>query len=327
MAKGFKPVSGSRAYWPRKRAKRIYPRAGSVLQSDENAVLHFAGYKAGMSQIITTDTREGPATSGKDMVLAVTVLDCPPMVVAGAKAYGPDDRGIKSIGVAWAEKLSKDLARKCKLPKERRLKVEDLEKMEPTEVRLIVHTRPRESGFGKKKPEMFELSLGGDVKSQLGFAKEKMGSEIRVSDFVKPGEYLDVSAVNKGKGFQGPVVRFGIKLRGRKDTQKKRHVGVMGDRGTGRVRPGKIAMAGQHGFHTRTEYNKQVVKVASAADDDPTPKGGFLDYGRVKGDYILLKGSIPGPKKRLVILRKGIRSRPGAAIEVRKALTHSHQGA
>ena len=35
--------------------------------------------------------------------------------------------------------------------------------------------------------------------------------------------------------------------------------------------------------------------------------GGFVKYGVVKNDYVLVKGSLPGPSKRLVILRQPIR--------------------
>ena len=38
------------------------------------------------------------------------------------------------------------------------------------------------------------------------------------------------------------------------------------------------------------------------------PKGGFVNYGLVKGDYVLLQGSVPGPRKRLILFRKGIRA-------------------
>ena len=38
-----------------------------------------------------------------------------------------------------------------------------------------------------------------------------------------------------------------------------------------------------------------------------TPNGGFLNYGEVSGNYMLLKGSVPGPKKRLIRLRPAIR--------------------
>jgi large subunit ribosomal protein L3 len=38
-----------------------------------------------------------------------------------------------------------------------------------------------------------------------------------------------------------------------------------------------------------------------------SPKGGFKNYGEVKGDYLLLKGSVMGPAKRLIKLRKAAR--------------------
>ena len=37
------------------------------------------------------------------------------------------------------------------------------------------------------------------------------------------------------------------------------------------------------------------------------PKGGLVHYGEVKNKYVLVKGSVPGPKKRLVILRNPMR--------------------
>ena len=41
--------------------------------------------------------------------------------------------------------------------------------------------------------------------------------------------------------------------------------------------------------------------------DEINPKGGFIRYGLIKSDYLLLLGSVPGPKKRLVRLRTSIR--------------------
>ena len=38
-----------------------------------------------------------------------------------------------------------------------------------------------------------------------------------------------------------------------------------------------------------------------------TPKGGFKHYGKIGGDYIFLKGSVMGPNKRLIKLRKAAR--------------------
>jgi large subunit ribosomal protein L3e len=34
--------------------------------------------------------------------------------------------------------------------------------------------------------------------------------------------------------------------------------------------------------------------------------GGFVRYGEVKNDFVILKGSIPGVKKRVVTLRKSL---------------------
>ena len=41
--------------------------------------------------------------------------------------------------------------------------------------------------------------------------------------------------------------------------------------------------------------------------DEITPEGGFLHYGLVRGPYVLIKGSVPGPNKRLVRIRPAIR--------------------
>ena len=42
--------------------------------------------------------------------------------------------------------------------------------------------------------------------------------------------------------------------------------------------------------------------------DEINPKGGFPQYGFVKNNYVLLKGSVPGPVKRLIRIRLGTRA-------------------
>ena len=72
------------------------------------------------------------------------------------------------------------------------------------------------------------------------------------------------------------------------------------------------------GYHHRTELNKKVYRIG-AGDDEAnastesditkkaiTPMGGFPHYGIVKNDFLMLKGSIPGTKKRVVTLRKSL---------------------
>lgn len=328
MAKHHKPVAGSRAYWPKKRAKRIYPRVKTrALKIEEALPLAFAGYKAGMTRLVFVNQRKDSTTEGEEIVKPVTVLDCPSLRVCAIHVYRKSE-GLKRIETIWAEKLSKDLDRKTKVPKKTdpKTKIQSLEGQieKVADIRLLVHTRPRESGIGKKKLELFELGLGGDVKKKWEYAKQKLGGEIRVSDVFKDGEWIDVSAVDKGKGYQGPVKRFGVIIRSRKNKGKRRHTGVIGVRGVARVLPGKIAMAGQLGFQTRTEFNKMVMKTGSGGIN---PKGGWLNYGLVKGDYLLLSGSVPGPRKRLVIIRKGLRSRKVEPIEIKEVFLESQQGA
>lgn len=56
------------------------------------------------------------------------------------------------------------------------------------------------------------------------------------------------------------------------------------------------------GYHQRTEFNKRILKIGKNGDE-VTPEGGFLRYGPVRSTYIMLKGSVPGPAKRLIRLR------------------------
>lgn len=322
MAKGNKPKAGSRAFWPRKRAKRIYPKIRSKETKGEVKPLAFAGYKAGMTQVSYTNVRG--VLKGQEITKPVTVLDCPPLIVCGVKLYQKTLYGLKEKDCILAEKLDKNLGRKISVPKNPVKKDLDTAYSKGCdEIRLLVHTKPKESGLGKKKPELFEIDLSGDIEAKLAYAKEKLGQEITPEDVFKNGEYLDVRAVSTGKGFQGPVKRFGIKIRTRKNKNKRRHTGPMGSRTPGRVLPGKIPQAGQHGFHTRTEYSKKLLQIETG---NVTPKGGFLRYGVVNGPYILIEGSVPGPKKRLIMLRKSLRKEKEEPVKISKIFLDSQQG-
>ncbi|MEM2666661.1 MAG: 50S ribosomal protein L3, partial [Candidatus Bathyarchaeia archaeon] len=54
--------------------------------------------------------------------------------------------------------------------------------------------------------------------------------------------------------------------------------------------------------HQRTEYNKRILKIGMDGKEI-TPKGGFIRYGIVRGPYMLIEGSVPGPEKRPIKLR------------------------
>ena len=90
-----------------------------------------------------------------------------------------------------------------------------------------------------------------------------------------------------------------------------------------------VAQAGQMGYHKRTEFNKKILKIGeNTTVSEVNPDGGFINYGLVKNDYVLVKGSLPGPSKRLVILRKAIRpkSTDESAPQINFISTESKQG-
>jgi large subunit ribosomal protein L3 len=71
-----------------------------------------------------------------------------------------------------------------------------------------------------------------------------------------------------------------------------------------------VPKAGQMGYHKRTELNKMVMKIGDKPEE-VNPSCGFPQYGFVKNDYVVLKGSVPGPAKRLVKLRLAVRMQAG----------------
>ncbi len=310
-----RPERGSRAFYPRKRARRIYPRQNMV--NIREGILGFAGYKAGMIHLMALDNDSNSPTYGMKIFVPATVIEVPPLSVFGFRVYTKTYDGLKVLQDVFSEKIDKKLKRKTTLGKGKipETKPEDVDIEKAEEIRLMVHTNPP----FKKTPEIFEIGLGGSVEAQMEKAKELLGKTINVEDVFKEGEYVDVTAVTKGHGFQGPVKRFGIKLHGRKMKQMHRHVGVLGARGLGRILP-TVPAAGQHGYQTRTELNKLILKIVDGSEI--TPKSGFPHYGLVKNKAILIKGSVPGPQKRLIRLRPAIRAPKPEALEVKQIVVN-----
>jgi large subunit ribosomal protein L3 len=265
----------------------------------------------------------------------VTILEVPPICVMGIRAYENTTRGLKAMGDVLADNLNEELSRKISLPKEynkdaavEKIK-ENLEHV--AEIRVLINTNPKVTSVPKKKPEIFECGVGGKTpEEQLNFAIEMLGKEVSAKDIMNDGEFVDSIAVTKGKGFQGPVKRWGIRIQYGKAARssKARHVGSIGPWTPSRTM-WTVAQAGQMGYHKRTEYNKKILKIAEASEADAVnPAGGFVKYGLVKNDYMIIKGSVPGPSKRLIILRKAIRSngKNNDAPQINYISTASKQG-
>jgi large subunit ribosomal protein L3 len=269
------------------------------------------GYKAGMTHLFYIDDKQGSPNFGKEIINPATVLDTPPVLICCIRAYKKDVYGTKTLSEAWMETPPKDLERRVTLPEkfntEQMLKKieENLDKV--SEFRLIAITQPRLTGVPKKKPDMAEIKIGGGpIKSQFEYAKNLLGKTVSAIEVFKEGQFIDVIAVSKGKGFQGPVKRLGVAILPHKSRKLMRGVASIGPWNPSRVLY-TVARAGQMGYYQRTEYNKRILKIG-ADGKEVSPKGGFLRYGPLKGPYILVSGSIAGASKRLIRLRQPMRA-------------------
>ncbi len=316
MPQEKRPLRGGRGFYPKKRAARIYP-AQKFARSKETRPLGFAAYKAGMTHVQVLDTNPKSRTKNQLVTKAVSVLECPPLTVFGYRLYKKTVHGLKTLGDVYSDKLDKRLERKVEIKQGQKKAVQE---DGASHVHLLCHT----NSMFKKTPEVFEVAVGGGAKEQAEFARQILGKQIKISDVFKAGDYADISSVSKGKGFQGPVKRFGIRLHGRKMRHMHRHVGSLGQAEPGKVRP-TVPAAGQLGFQTRTELNKRILKMVEPKEVNP--KGGFPNFGIVKTESILMEGSVPGSRKRLIRLRTPMRPPLSKyPVEVKYISLESKQG-
>ena len=304
------PKRGSRSFSPRKRAKSIAGRIDFWPEADDGPqLLGFAGYKAGMTHLFIIEDRERAPDYGREVRHAATVIDTPPMVICAIRAYAKTSEGLKVLTEAWMENPPADIRRRVRppswtAPEEGLERIAEFDRV--AELRVIAATQPRLSSVPKKRPELMEIKIGGGTREeQLNYARQLLGKTVGVSDIFKAGESIDIIGVTKGKGFQGPVKRWGIRILQHKSRKTKRGVASIGPWHPARVMPG-VPRAGQMGFHNRTDYNKRIMLLGPDGER-VTPKGGFNRYGVVNGDFLVIKGSVMGPAKRLIKLRKAAR--------------------
>ena len=312
MPSTHKPRSGSLQFWPRRRAKSHKPRIRSWAKSNDPKPLAFIGYKAGMTHIIVKDNNPTSMTKNESISVPVTIIECPPLKIAASHFYKNTIFGSKLISCNLSENLDKELKRRLDLPKKITTKEPSIENYD--EIRILVYTQPKKTDIGKKKPDIMEIALGGNKEDQLNFVKENIGKEITIDQIFEEPQFTDIHAITTGRGFQGPVKRFGIGLTSHKAEKARRNPGSLGPwKGQTHIM-WRIAHAGQTGYHTRTEYNKKIVKI-STNPEEINHKGGIDHYGKIKNTFALIKGSIPGPKKRLIVLTQPIRSKKKTSQE------------
>jgi len=315
MPERHHPKRGSHGFSPRKRAKAETPHIKSWSEDGEKPKIQgFFGYKAGMTHAFIVDYRPTSTTSGREVREPVTIVETPPIKVAAVRSYHKTSYGLHTIGEIWADNIDDEIKKKVSVAKQQKKKNWDFTK-DADEIRVIIYTQPKlVRGVPKKIPEIREVRIGGGtLEEQIKYAKEILGKELKVNDVIKEGDMLDILAVTKGKGFQGAVKRWGVKLLTHKNSKHRRMIGTAGSWHPNWIQA-TVPQAGQMGYHQRTEYNKRVLKIGENGEDI-TPLGGFPNYGIIKNSYIILHGSIPGPVKRLVALRDAIRYQRGVKIE------------
>ncbi len=307
------PRRGSLAYLPRGRASHWTPRIRYWPRYEgPPRLLGFAGFKAGTTHVTIVDNRQGSLTFGKEISFPVSIVETPPLIVSGLRFYERWNGSLRTSGEVWAEVPHKDLRRSIRVP-EKFDATKNWEKYEAVrdkivDVVAIVASQPRLAMTGKKEPDLFEVKVdGGTINDRIEFCKKLLGNEVKISEVFKEGGDVDVIAITKGKGIQGPVKRWGIKKLKHKSRKTVRGVGSIGPWHPHFVMY-SVPRAGQMGFAQRTEHNKQILKISDNGGE-VSAKGGFLHYGPIKTEYTMLRGSIPGPAKRLVALRYPARGR------------------
>jgi large subunit ribosomal protein L3e len=337
------PRHGSLGFLPRKRTKHHRGRVRSFPKDDASKPVHltaFPVFKAGMTHILRDVDKVGSKLHKKETVEACTVLEAPPVVVAGVVGYIETPRGLRALTTVWAQHLSTQFKRRLyknwmnskkkafskyaqKWSDEKNITRElDRIKKYCQVVRVIVHTQLNKLNLRQKRAHVLEIQVnGGTIAQKVDFARQNFEQEIRVSKVFNQDEMIDVLGVTKGKGYTGVTARFGTKRLPRKTHRGLRKVGCIGAWHPARVRF-QVARAGQHGYHHRTEMNKKIYRIgvgirydekannATTANDltekNITPLGGFPHYGIVNEDFVLVKGCTVGPKKRACIIRKSL---------------------
>jgi large subunit ribosomal protein L3e len=336
------PRRGSLGFLPRKRTKKHRGKIRKFPQDDPSKAPHltaFIGYKAGMTHIVREPKRPGSKIHNRETVEAVTIIETPPVVVVGIIGYVETPTGLRALTTAWAQNLAPEFLRrmykkwyrsKKKAFTKYQKKFADgkgKEKLEKTlfrikkyaaVVRVIVHTQVSKIGLRLKKAHVMEIQVnGGNAAAKVDFCADLLEKHVSVDTVFAQSEMIDCMAATKGKGFEGVTTRWGTRRLPRKTHKGLRKVACIGAWHPANVRF-SVPRAGQNGYHHRTERNKKIYRIGKGDDKKNastefdltektiTPMGGFPHYGVVKNDFVMIKGSCPGIKKRPITLRKSL---------------------
>ncbi|TVS18418.1 MAG: 50S ribosomal protein L3 [Gammaproteobacteria bacterium] len=155
-------------------------------------------------------------------------------------------------------------------------------------------TRPAAGHFGKAGTEpgrgLWEFRLADGEGGELN------AGDVLPLDGFEAGQYVDVTATSKGKGFAGVVKRWNFR------TQDATHGNSLSHRAPGSIgqcqTPGRVfkgkKMAGHLGNVRVTTQNLEIVRVD------------------VERGLLLIKGAVPGPAGGDVVVRPAVKVRASA---------------
>jgi len=331
------PRRGSLGFLPRKRSRTHRGRIRSFPKDDPSKPCHltaFLGYKAGMTHIVREVDKPGSKVHKKEVVEAVTVIETPPMVVVGIVGYVPTPKGLRALTTVWATHLSEEVRRRFykhwfrskkkafskyskAVTEDKKIVEKELDRIRKycSVVRVIAHTQVRRMKH-QKKAHIAEIQVnGGTVAEKVKFAHDLFEQQVAIDAVFDTNDMIDVIGVTKGHGFEGVTARWGTRKLPRKTHKGLRKVACIGAWHPARV-SFAVPRAGQDGYHHRTEQHKKIYRIgkkddaASASTEFDltkkkiTPMGGFVRYGVVNEDFLLLKGGVAGARKRVLTLRK-----------------------
>jgi large subunit ribosomal protein L3e len=300
-------------------------------------------FKAGMTHIVRDVDKPGSKLHKKEVCEPVTILESPPMVCVGFVGYIETPKGLRPLTSVWAGHLNEECKRRfykrwykskqkaftkyqkrwADAAKEggtpMKTEIERVKKY-CSVVRAICHTQVTKSALKSKKAHIKEIQVnGGSVAQKVDFCMGLFEQEVKAADVLSQDEMVDVIGVTRGHGFNGVVTRWGVTRLPRKTHRGLRKVACIGSWHPARVQ-WQVPRSGQMGYHHRTELNKKIYRIGKNLKEDPnnamtnndltekaiTPMGGFPHYGHIKQDWIMLKGSVMGTKKRIITIRKSL---------------------
>ena len=287
---GHQPRFGSLQYWPRKRAAKAVPQVNWNAVKGEG-VLGLIAFKVGMASAIVRDKTDKSLTANKKITMPVTILEVPKLKLFSIRFY---KQGIvmKDVIVSHDKELKRVLRVPKQLPAFHAPEGYD-------EIRVIAY--PVMKDMFKKTPPMVELMVRGQ--NALETVKAWAGKELSMKDILK-WELLDLRGLTRGKGLVGPVKRFGITLKSHKSEKGRRRPGSLGPWHPARV-TFRAPMAGQMGMYTRNVYNNKIIDLGKSENKEELK--GIKNFGDVKTDYIIVRGSVQGPSKRQLIMTSPLR--------------------